>query len=139
SLLDHALRAYCHSGGPGAGRLLNMVRPYGAVPPEKGGFESRLGGLRYRGNLAEHIDRAIFYFGSYSPAELDFLTFAAGKARREGALNFFDIGANVGQHSLWLAGRADRVIAFEPSTRAARQFRANLELNGIGNVELFEV
>ena len=94
-------------------------------------------GLKYQGRLDQHIDRYIYYFGAYSRAELDFLDRAAEILRNQrGALTFVDIGANVGQHSLFMSGRADRVVAFEPNEEAADQLEANLSLNRLNNVKV---
>jgi FkbM family methyltransferase len=55
------------------------------------------------------------------------------KASGEVAL---DVGANIGNHSLFLADIFKRVIAFEPNSLARSILEINLELNEIGNIEL---
>jgi FkbM family methyltransferase len=100
-------------------------------------FTVRLGELKYKGCLDQHVDRHIYYLGAYSPAELDFLGRAAAILRnQQSTLTFVDIGANVGQHSLFMACRADRIVAFEPNGEVADQLEANLRLNGLNNVEV---
>lgn len=47
-----------------------------------------------------------------------------------------DIGANIGNHSLFLALRFDRVIAFEPNPTTRRLLEFNLALNATGNVDV---
>ena len=44
-----------------------------------------------------------------------------------------DVGANVGNHSLWLAGlaRTDRVISFEPNPEAFAILQYNVAINGL--------
>ncbi len=101
-------------------------------------FEIRFDGRRYRGTLDDIIDWSLFFFGSYSPQELDFLATTAqllGGARD--GVTYFDVGANVGQHALFMSRRVANVIAFEPSAWACERFSANLKLNGITNVRLF--
>lgn len=52
-----------------------------------------------------------------------------------------DGGANIGLVSLLFSGwvgPSGRVLSFEPTPAAAAQLRKNLELNGVGNVELVE-
>ena len=103
-------------------------------------FEIDFDGRRYRGNLDDFIDRHIYFTGAYAPAELGFLDQAARALRNTQAeVTFIDIGANCGQHSLFMSRRADRVIAFEPSAEAADRLAANLALNGISNVALFRI
>ena len=133
NLIDHGLKWLCRTGLPGAHRLVNRLRPAGRIAEQDAAFESRFAGLRYKGSLTEHIDREIFYFGAYAPGELTFLADAARRIAPDGELDFFDIGANVGQHSLWMSRRARRVFAFEPSPRAVAQMTSNLARNGIGN------
>ncbi|MCP4309288.1 MAG: FkbM family methyltransferase [bacterium] len=100
-------------------------------------FTVRFAGLNYNGRLDQHIDRKIYFLGAYSPGELDFLDFAARVLReRRCELTFADIGANVGQHSLYMCGRVDNVFAFEPNDEAADQFELNLRLNGLSNVKV---
>jgi len=137
NLVDHALRWMGHSRAPGAHRLVNRLRPAGRVSTRDAAFHARFDGLDYAGSLSEHIDREIFYFGAYAPGELSFLDYAAKALERPGGINFYDIGANVGQHSLWMSKRAARVIAFEPSAAAVRQLQGNLARNAIDNVRLF--
>jgi FkbM family methyltransferase len=46
----------------------------------------------------------------------------------------FDIGANLGLHTLFYSAVADRVVAFEPAPRTYARLIDNLELNGRTNV-----
>nr|WP_305119159.1 FkbM family methyltransferase [Tahibacter harae] len=48
-----------------------------------------------------------------------------------------DVGANIGNHSLWLARRFAQVYAFEPNPVCLRLFEANLLMNQVDNVHLF--
>ena len=133
-----------------AQRLLRFV---GKLPiPKIEGAYTRLGviaggtprhfsvtfhGLKYNGRMDQAIDRHIFYFGAYAPAELDFLSVAARVLRKErGTVTFVDVGANVGQHSLFMSQHADRIVAFEPNAVAADQFERNLRLNGVRNTQV---
>jgi FkbM family methyltransferase len=47
-----------------------------------------------------------------------------------------DVGANIGNHSMYFAGVFDQVISFEPSERNNWIFKANVELNNLSNVRL---
>src|SRR4051812_25324167 len=100
SVCERLLRAIGHTGLPGRHRLVRYL-----APPRDGTqrpFTVRAHGLTYSGDLSEFIDWNICYFGSYAMAELRFLAACAQLlARRERHVNFFDIGANVGEHSLF--------------------------------------
>ena len=49
-----------------------------------------------------------------------------------------DIGANIGNHSVFLARHFKEVVAFEPNPVALHLLRANLLANGIRNVKVIE-
>jgi FkbM family methyltransferase len=50
-----------------------------------------------------------------------------------------DVGANIGNHSVYLAQRFDQVLAFEPGKVASHLLRANMYLNAVENFRVFEV
>jgi FkbM family methyltransferase len=137
TVYERLLRIVGHSGVPGRHRLVGRLAPPVAGPrPFRVGFF----GLDYVGDLSEHIDRSIFYFGAYAPQELEFLARSAGVLRKHRSpVTFFDIGANLGQHSLFLSRQVDAVHAFEPSLRAGERLRANAERNGLANIVVHPV
>jgi FkbM family methyltransferase len=49
---------------------------------------------------------------------------------------FLDLGANVGQYSIPLAKRFERVIAVEPNPLALKVLHRNVQLNGLRNVTI---
>ena len=92
------------------------------------------GGIRFELDLAEAIDSSIFLDGCYEPATAEVIE----QLCRRG-MTVFDIGANVGCHTLRMAklvGDRGQVVAFEPMSWAASKLRRNLELNKFGNVVL---
>jgi FkbM family methyltransferase len=94
-------------------------------------------GLQYKGTLSQYVDRQIFYFGAYSPLELSFLRQAAEILRLSRShITLVDVGANVGQHSLFMSRHADRVLAFEPNDEVADRLAANIAVNRIENIDL---
>lgn len=117
---------------PGADRLMNRFAPRYSEPHP---LQTKAFGLLYVADVSDFIDRAIYYLGAYAPGELSFLAHTALflKSRR-GSVNFFDVGANVGQHSLFMSRLVNRVDAFEPSPTALDRFRRNVQRNGITNI-----
>ncbi|MCS6882529.1 MAG: hypothetical protein RMK84_01260 [Oscillochloridaceae bacterium] len=84
------------------------------VNPKRSGsrhFEVNFYGLKYKGDLGQYIDWWVYYFGAYEKAEL--LLMRDIVARRRNAV-CVDVGANVGQHSLFLSRYCAEVHAFEP-------------------------
>ena len=78
-------------------------------------------------DLDEGIDLSIYLLGAYEPSMLR----AYSSVIRDGDV-VFDIGANIGAHTLHfarLAGPAGRVFAFEPTDYAAAKMRMNLSIN----------
>ena len=94
----------------------------------KGNFATvSRGGLRWRLDLNEGIDFAIYLLGAFERSTVNTL----GKLVNPGDV-VFDIGANIGAHTLGLArsvGPAGRVYAFEPADFAFAKLQANLALN----------
>ncbi|MGA7524870.1 MAG: FkbM family methyltransferase [Acidobacteriaceae bacterium] len=104
-------------------------------------FEVDYFGYRYRGNLATFVDYMAFCYGSSAPSELGLLRSIVRYLRKRGTgpIWFVDVGANVGHHTLFMAGQADRVIAFEPFPEVLALLRGHLALNQIANVEVVPV
>jgi FkbM family methyltransferase len=137
-MIEVFLRALGHSGLPGIQSLLWRLGVYSGKKDAP--FEIAWKGLLYRGNRRFWIDRYIFFQGAYAPAELDFLEKAASVLRLERAsLTMLDIGANVGQHSLAMARRYDRILAFEPSASVSARLKGNIKHNSLSNIEVFDV
>jgi FkbM family methyltransferase len=93
------------------------------------------GGLRWRLELNEGIDFAIYLLGAFERSTVVTLQ----KLVKPGDV-VFDIGANIGAHTLGLArsvGPAGRVYAFEPADFAFAKLRANLALNPELNARTF--
>ena len=96
-------------------RLVEMLGETQSAEYEVGFY-----GLRYRGRLDDFIDRNIFFFGGYARNELDFLATAAKVLGKfQSGVTYFDVGANVGQHALFMSQHVESVFAFEPSPSGA--------------------
>jgi len=78
-------------------------------------FETDFFGLPYSGYMDNFIDWTVFYYGAFSVNELQLLAaLAAGLRARGKPVNFYDVGANVGHHSLFMSRHAEHIFAFEP-------------------------
>lgn len=138
SLWSHVLKAIGRSGLPKAEGL--VYRLGGMTLKSDAEFEVDFFGLSYHGNLSQHIDKHIWYFGAYTKCELLFLEILARTIRaKKNSAVLMDIGANVGQHSLYMSQFVDEIIAFEPAPQAIRQFKRNIIANSINNITLHEV
>jgi FkbM family methyltransferase len=99
-------------------------------------FFDRRSGLRFAGNIGNYIDRMVYFCGAYEKYMLSLLRDYALKcrAREKRSLTFMDIGANAGNHSLFMSRHVAHVHAFEPFERVRKQLMNNLALNRITNV-----
>ena len=82
-------------------------------------------GLHFRLYPGEYIDSDIFSEGAY---ELYFLRWIE---RTISGRTYVDIGANIGNHALYLAGNFDSVHCFEPNPPVADRLAENAALNAI--------
>jgi len=78
-------------------------------------FRVTLNGTTYEGNTNNYIDKNIFLYGAYEKPVLFFLSDIMITAYSDQGI-FLDIGANTGQHSLFMSRHAREIHAF----RAAR-------------------
>ncbi len=84
-------------------------------------------GINWRLDLSEGIDFSIYFLGTFERSTAK----ALGRLVRSGD-TVFDIGANIGAHSLPIAravGPAGRLFSFEPTAYAFGKLRQNLSLN----------
>lgn len=112
-------------------RVLRRLADPDSMPPTP--FETEFFGLRYGGDLSSFIDWTVFFYGAYEPALLAFLGETAWRLAGPQAI-VLDIGANVGQHSLYLARTVAQVHAFEPWEPVRQALANNLARNDITNV-----
>ena len=103
-------------------------------------FETHFFGHSYTGNLANFIDWNVFYYGAFQLHEIRLLRAIANALSSSGKpVNFFDLGANIGHHSLFMSRHADRVFSFEPFFVVRDEMVRKLSHAGINNVTIFPV
>jgi FkbM family methyltransferase len=101
-------------------------------------FEIDFFGLRYRGDLGQYIDWQVFCYGGAPLCELhllrDLVGFLRSGQRRK--IRFYDVGANIGHHSLFMSPLVDDVYAFEPFKELVGQIEDKIKLNGLTNIHI---
>ncbi|MBC53627.1 MAG: hypothetical protein CMQ34_07285 [Gammaproteobacteria bacterium] len=111
--------------------IYKQMRKRGYAPAYD--FTTDFFGLEYDGNLRNNIDFAIYFYGAFEKPLLFFMRDALHAiAGVEGV--FVDVGANVGQHALFMSQRAHRVIAFEPYAPVRERLAHQIRLNAIRNI-----
>lgn len=86
-------------------------------------------GLHFHLDPHEAVDRHIAVDGIY---ERRFLTFI--KDRLPAGAVMLDVGANIGNHALFLKDRCSQIHCFEPNPRALKRLRKNIAANHAGNI-----
>jgi len=94
-------------------------------------FEAPFFGMRYRGRRSSYIDWNVWFYGSYETELLELIRDVL--ADRPGSV-FFDVGANVGHHTLFASRHAEMVHAFEPFEPVRRALLEKVAANGLANV-----
>ena len=96
-----------------------------------------LDGFKYHGRSDNYIDLHILYCGAY---EKDVLYFMRDVMLARGTDGIFvDVGANTGQHSLFMSQYSKEVHAFEPYPPVLARFRNMISINGIQNIRVHPV
>jgi len=106
-------------------------------------FRADFFGLKYEGNLKNNIEFSIYFYGAFEKPLLFFLrdalaSLANASANRSPSC-FCDIGANIGQHSLYMSQFAAAVHAFEPFDEVSKKLEHQVSLNAIENIALHKV
>lgn len=94
-------------------------------------------GYKYHGKSDNYIDAHILYCGAYEKPELYFLRDVM-QAEGGGGV-FVDVGANTGQHSMFMSRYSREVHAFEPYPPVLARFREMVSSNGIQNIQVHPV
>lgn len=101
-------------------------------------FNTDFFGLRYFGNLNNYIDWSVYFFGAYSKQELIFLKKILLQSKKSD-LVVLDVGANVGNHTLFFSQYAQTVHAFEPCQEIYEKACYNISNNNIENVKIYPI
>ena len=101
-------------------------------------FSTDFFGLQYNGNLQNNIDFSVFYYGAFEKPLLFFMQDCLAVINHPPAV-FCDIGANIGQHSLFMSRIADQVHAFEPFEPVRKKLQQHIEVNKLHNLRVHPV
>lgn len=95
-------------------------------------------GLQYHGNLNRNIDFNIYFYGAFEKPLLFFLRDAMHSMAPQDTV-FIDIGANVGQHSLFMAAHGCAVHSFEPFAPVREQLQKQISANHLQTIQVHPV
>lgn len=101
-------------------------------------FETDFYGLRYHGNSTNIIDAHILYYGAFEKPILSWMKDTADALKRDD-LVFLDVGANMGQHTLFASLFAAQVHAFEPYPPVLEKLRQEVSSNNLANVTIHPI
>ncbi|MFK7864114.1 MAG: FkbM family methyltransferase [Pseudohongiellaceae bacterium] len=111
--------------------------------PPDAPFSCNFFGLDYEGNLNNNIEFSIFYYGAFEKPLLYFLRDTLKNLKQNASQPsttcFCDIGANIGQHSLFMSQCSENVHSFEPFDGVSAKLEHQIKLNGISNIQLHKV
>ena len=93
-------------------------------------------GAIYEGNTGNYIDRKIFEDGAFEKPILFFLRDVMQSVYGNQGV-FLDVGANTGQHSIFMSRYAKQVHAVEPWAEVLKRLRRNIEINRLQNVIVY--
>ena len=120
-------------------RCITGARPwYACYIRNQFDFTTDLFGMVYEGNTGNTVDAWILNYGSYETQVLYFLRdIMRDTYSNEGV--FLDVGANTGQHSMFMSRYAKEVHAFEPYAPVRGRFQRMIAVNRITNVMVYPV
>ena len=102
---------------------------------KKGIYDFKLDGTEFKIFLDPNcgcVDYEIFASKCFEPGILNLF-----KKELKLTDTFLDIGANIGQHSMYAAHFCNKVISFEPIKRLYEQFNDSIFVNDILNIQTF--
>lgn len=97
-------------------------------------FTASFNGFTYRGDLNDSIDWHVYFFKEY---ESGYIRFLQKLAQQFTDTVFWDIGANVGHHTLFMARSCAKIYAFEPNPVTYEKLQQKIADNKLANVETF--
>lgn len=90
-------------------------------------------------DLGDTIGKAVYLFGWYDKMILDFAREVVKSLKSGQPLIFVDVGANIGNHTLYLCDLFHRVVSFEPNPVAYDRLNCNILDSGLDNIEAIPI
>jgi len=123
----------------GRGRLVSLLCPPNGRTGEE--FEVDFFAHRYRGRLDDFIDRHVYLNGGWEMHILALMSQLARVSREvtQRPVAYVDVGANTGQHVLFMSRHAESAICFEPFEPVRRRLEQRLADNDLHNVKVMPI
>lgn len=112
-------------------KILTPIRDAGWSRKNQPFLHEGAKGLSFFLYPGEFVDRFIFIDGIYEARFLRFIERFIKPTR-----TMLDIGANIGNHSLYLSGLFDSIHSFEPNPTAIERLQRNIAANDIDNITI---
>lgn len=96
-------------------------------------FSAPFFGATYKGNLNSYLDWTVFYYGAHEREDLRLIQEVLEPTPEPVV---FDVGANIGHHTLFTAQFSKQLYAFEPFEGVSKKMVTKLKDNHITNVEV---
>jgi len=118
-------------------RLRKKIGKIGGVPQPDIAFQVRLFDSVFEGKTGPHQDNKIYMYGSHEAATLRLMRTILERQRESGQKPvYLDIGTNIGQHLVAVAGLTDTSYGFEPWDRVRACALRNVAINNFSHVEI---
>jgi FkbM family methyltransferase len=130
---DASQTVFSHASAPWGGRIAVLQRllldPVSAVLHRLGRHHLTQGRRQMVVFAFDHIGHTVNLDGIYERSELEaFMAWMAAAGVRFDDSVVLDIGANIGNHSLFFAPHCRQVLAYEPNPRTFKVLQINAEL-----------
>jgi FkbM family methyltransferase len=127
-----------HKENAALGEVITIRESYARHLDHNHDFTVTNYGFTYQGRSGTLIDDSILRFGGWEKPMLFFMEDYVRATKAESTA-FIDVGANTGNHSLFMSTRVQEVHAVEPFPPILKRLYGNIALNKFTNVKVHEV
>lgn len=90
-------------------------------------------------DLNDTIGKEVYLYGWYDKRVLDFTRKLIKRMKSDSPLILVDVGASIGNHTLYLCDLCDSVFSFEPNPVAYDRLNANIADSGFDSIETIPI